>query len=55
MSTIRNDSKSSHDGSDNFDQKRRIAEKAEYLAKIDSRIEQLEAGEGQEHELIEAD
>lgn len=40
---------------DRFNQLERDAKNAEYLAKIDRRIAQLEAGKGQEHDLIEVD
>lgn len=38
-----------------FNQLEKMARNAEYLAKIDRAIAQLEAGKGQQHELIEAE
>lgn len=40
---------------DSYNQLERAARNNEYLAMIDRGIAQLEAGRGQEHELIEAD
>lgn len=38
-----------------YNQLEKAAKNAEYLAMIDRSIAQLEAGKGQEHELIEVD
>lgn len=40
---------------ESYNQLERAARNSEYLAMIDRGIAQLEAGRGQEHELIEAD
>lgn len=40
---------------ENYNHLMKAARNAEYLAMIDRGLEQLQAGKGQEHELIEAD
>lgn len=40
---------------DNYNELMKAVRNAEYLAKIDLSIEQLKAGKGQQHELIEVD
>ena len=40
---------------DRYNQLEKAARNAEYLAMIDRGITQLEAGKGQQHELIEVD
>lgn len=40
---------------DNYNKLMKAARNAEYLAMIDRAIDQLEAGKGQQHELIEVD
>lgn len=40
---------------DKYNELERAARNAEYVAKVNTRIAQLENGEGHEHELIEVD